>query len=118
MLVESGGPPRGHDVDLGEQAQRVDGDGDQDEGAGGAEAGPGHVPEPGPAVGAVDGGGLVQVRGDGLQPGEPDHHVEADALPDGHEQQQAAVGGGLLGAPDDLSACGVVAISSLRNPTV
>ena len=44
----------GHDVDLGEQAERGDGDGDQDEGAGLPQARPGDVAELLPRAGAVE----------------------------------------------------------------
>ena len=46
------------------------------------QARPGDVSELLPGGGAVDRGRLVQLTGNGLQTGQPDHHVEADGLPD------------------------------------
>src|SRR5215211_2306115 len=57
----------GHDVDLGEQAERGDGDGDQDEGPGRFQPWPGDIAELLPLIGAVQLGGLVQLPRDGLQ---------------------------------------------------
>ena len=43
---------------------------------------PGDVPEPLPGLGAVDGGGLVELGADGLQPGEQADGEERHAAPD------------------------------------
>src|SRR6185436_1249264 len=45
-----------------------------------------YPPEYLPAGGAVDMGGLVEVLVDLLQPGDVDHHVEAEVLPHDHHQ--------------------------------
>src|SRR6478735_604843 len=100
-LVDDGGggiegPALGHDADLVEEPERLDGDGHQDQGAGVGEAGPGHVAELVPAAGAVELGGLVEVPGDALQACEPDDHVEPCGLPDGQGDDGRHGGGGIV----------------------
>src|SRR5699024_7783444 len=75
------GAALGDHVHLVVHLEARDGQHDDDEEGGGAQLGQGDVPELLPAVGAVQLGGLVQVRVAALQAGQVDDHVVAHVLP-------------------------------------
>ena len=63
-------PALGHHVGVGEHLVRGDDAEDHDEEDGGRQHGDGHVDEAPPHVGPVNVRGVVQLRGDALQPGQ------------------------------------------------
>src|SRR5439155_14455408 len=83
-----------------EHLERVDPGDDQHEEGGGGQQRHGDVAEALKAVGAVDGGGLVEVDGDALEAGQEDQHVVAKAFPDGHDDDRWHGPGG-AGEPGD-----------------
>ena len=79
------------------------------------EPGPGHVQELLELGGPVQIGGLVELARDGLQPGEPDHHVHPAGLPDRQDDDREQ---GRVGIPQPVrSWMPILASSALISPS-